>query len=132
MKEYLLRDDLEENIVIIKINKSYFEGISKKELYDVTRGCWKRKITSVEKADYALSVYYGKVIEVYKIYRWAPSEEMKRDTIPYDEKKDGGRITFCGKVADDLIRGKYIGKYVNKLYKWGEADPVKVFIRQVD
>ena len=55
---------LRENIVIIKINKSYREGISETELYDVSRGCWKRKIASVEKADYALAVVYGIVKEV--------------------------------------------------------------------
>ena len=69
---------LRENIVIIKINKSYREGISETELYDVSRGCWKRKIASVEKADYALAVVYGIVKEVYQIDKWLPAENEVR------------------------------------------------------
>ncbi len=37
------------------------------EVEGMTRGCWKRKIASVEKADYALAVVYGIVKEVYQI-----------------------------------------------------------------
>ena len=128
MIDYLLEQNIEENIVIIKINRSYRAGMSSLELYDVTRGRWKRRIESVEKAEYALSVYFGEVKEVYKIFRWVPSEEMKRETKPYDEQLDGGRIAFFGEVAEESIRRKYIGKYVNKLYKRGEADPVKVIM----
>ena len=36
---YLTPSDITEDIVIIKINKSYYPGISALELYDVTRGC---------------------------------------------------------------------------------------------
>lgn len=49
--------------IIIKINKSFREGMSETELYDVTRGCWKRKTASVENADCALAVVYGIVKE---------------------------------------------------------------------
>lgn len=45
--EKLSVDDLQENIAIIKINKSYRNGMSPLELYDITRGCWKRKLKSV-------------------------------------------------------------------------------------
>ena len=34
-------EDITENIAIIKINKSYREGMTPVELYDRTRGCWK-------------------------------------------------------------------------------------------
>ena len=56
---YLTPSDITEDIVIIKINKSYYPGISLLELYDVTRGCWRRKIESVESAKYALATYKG-------------------------------------------------------------------------
>ena len=45
---YLMQNDIIEDVVIIKINKSYFPGMTALELYDVTRGCWKRRIESVE------------------------------------------------------------------------------------
>lgn len=98
MLQELTLEDIRENIVIIKINKLYHEGMSETELYDVTRGCWKRKIASVEKADYALSVVYGIVKEVYQIDKWFPAENEVRETIPYKETNDAGRIIFKGRL----------------------------------
>lgn len=104
MVQELTLEDIKENIVIIKINKSYREGMSETELYDVTRGCWKRKIASVEKADYALAVVYGIVKEVYQIDKWFPAENEVRETIPYNEAVDAGRIIFKGRTANEEIR----------------------------
>ena len=127
--EKLSRSDLEENIVTIKINKSYREGMSALELYDVTRGCWKRKLASVEKTEYAFSVAYGIVKEVYKIDRWFPADQIKRETIDEIPEHNAGRIAFEGSVANETIRSKYLEKSVVDLFKHGEADPVKVFYR---
>ncbi len=55
----LSREDLKHNIAIIKINRSYNEGMSSLELYDVTRGCWKRRLESVKSAEYVLAVVFG-------------------------------------------------------------------------
>ena len=46
--EKLSVDDLQENIAIIKINKSYRNGMSPLELYDITRGCWKRNLKNIQ------------------------------------------------------------------------------------
>ena len=126
----LKREDIEESIAIIKVNKSYRDGMSALELYDVTRGCWKRKIESVEKADYVLSVVFGEIKEVYKVERWVSADKLNRETLPYNPQTDAGRIGFFGDVADDIIRSKYIGKNVGGLFKHGEADPVKVLLGQ--
>ena len=123
------RNDLQENIAIIKINKTYREGMSALELYDATRGCWKRKIESVNKAEYVFSVVFGIVKEVYKVDRWFPAEQLNRETINEDPVYNAGRIAFDGKIADEPIRTKYIGCSVTKLFKHGEADPVKVFFK---
>ena len=40
--KYIEHQDIKENIVIIKINESYYEGISAEALYDYTRGIWYR------------------------------------------------------------------------------------------
>ena len=120
---------LRENIVIIKINKSYREGISETELYDVSRGCWKRKIASVEKAEYALAVVYGIVKEVYQIDEWLLAENEVRETIPYNEAVDAGRIIFKGRTADEEIRKKYLDYSVAGLFKRGEVAPVKVILK---
>ena len=129
MVQKLTLEDIRENIIIIKINKSYREGMSETELYDVTRGCWKRKIASVEKADYALAVVYGSVKEVYQIDKWFPAENEVRETIPYNEAVDAGRIIFKGRTANEEIRKKYLDHSVAGLFKRGEVAPVKVILK---
>ena len=123
---YLSPTDITEDIVIIKINRSYYPGITALELYDVTRGCWKRKIESVESAKYALSTYKGEVVEAYKINYWCPASELHRETIAYNPERNWNRIGFFGSVAEKEVREKYVGKSVKNFFKWGEADPVKV------
>lgn len=127
MKE-ISRQDIIHNIAIIKINNSYREGMSELELYDITRGCWKRKLESVNVVEYVLSVAFGEVKEVYKVDSWVPASELNRETIPFDAEIEDGRIGFHGKVADEEIRQKYINKSVAGLFKQGEADPVKVIL----
>ena len=129
MPQKLTMEEIRENIVIIKINKSYREGMSEIELYDVTRGCWKRKIASVEKADYALAVVYGIVKEVYQIDKWFPAENEVRETIPYNEAVDAGRIIFKGRTANEEIRKKYLDHSVSGFFKRGEIAPVKVILK---
>ena len=129
MSQKLTLEDIRENIVIIKINKSFREGMSENELYDATRGCWKRKIASVEKADYALAVAYGIVKQVYQIDEWLPAENEVRDTIPYNETVDAGRIIFKGRVADEEIRKRYLDHSVVDFFKRGDAGPVKVIMK---
>ena len=128
MEEILKREDITDNIIIIKINKSYKSGMDAEHLYDVTRGCWKVSIPYASQADYALSVVFGEVKEVYKIFEWVPASEERRKTIEYDAEIEKGRIIFKGEVAPDNIRQKYLYKNVKGLYKRGEANPVKVFM----
>ena len=123
---YLTQSDITEDIVIIKINKSYNPNMSGLELYDITRGCWKRRIDSVSSAKYALAAVYGEVVEVYKIDYWLPSPALNRETIPYDAEVEKGRIGFFGSVAEQKVREKYIGKSVKNFFKKGEANPVKL------
>lgn len=127
-KDELLQEDIQENIVIIKVNRSYHENMSDLELYDITRGCWRRTIDSVQDAEYAFCVVFGEIKEVYKIHNWVSAEHMQRKTLPYNPETDKGRIAFFGEKANDDIRRKYVGKYVDKLFKRGEANPIKVFM----
>ena len=123
---YLTQDDITEDVVIIKINQSYDPHMSALQLYDITRGCWRRKIESVESARYALATYKGEVVEVYKIDYWCHASELNRDTLPYNPERHRNRIGFFGSVAPGKIRGKYVEKSVKNFFKWGEAAPVKL------
>ena len=123
---FLSVHDITNDIVIIKINKSYNPNMSALELYDITRGCWKRRLDSVNSAKYALATVYGEVVEVYKIDYWLPSPALNRETIPYDAEVEKRRIGFFGSVAEQKVREKYIGKSVKNFFKKGEANPVKL------
>lgn len=123
---YLAPEDISEDVVIIKINRSYTSGMSALQLYDVTRGCWRRRIESVDSAKYALAVYKGEVVEVYEIDCWCHASKLNRETLPYNPQRQNNRIGFSGSVANQEIREKYIGRSVKNFFKWGEADPVKL------
>ena len=125
--KYLSSKDITDNIVVIKINQSYYEGISSEALYDYTRGIWKRSLKTVSVADYALSVVYGVVVEVYKIDRWMPATQTKFKTRKVDPQKAAERVAFVGKVADDDVRARYIGKSVANLFKKNSANPCVSF-----
>ena len=127
--EYLTERDIHHDLVVIKINRTYYDGISAEALYDYTRGIWKRKIESVSVADYALSVVFGIVVEVYKIDHWMPVSETKFTARKVDPKKAAERIAFVGSVAEESVRKRYIGKSVANLYKYGDATPVRVFLK---
>lgn len=123
---YLTQNDITEDVVIIKINQTYDPHMSALNLYDYTRGCWKRRIESVESAKYALATYKGEVVEVYKIDYWCHASKLNRETVPYNPERHSDRIGFFGTVASQEIRDKYIGKSVKNFFKWGEASPVKL------
>jgi len=131
MHDKLKRDDITDNIIIIKINKSYKPGMDADHLYDITRGCWKVSIPYASQADYALAVVYGEVKEVYKIFEWVSALKERRKTIEFNAEIEKGRIIFKGEVASDDVRKKYLGKDVKELYKRGESNPVKLFKAQL-
>ena len=127
--DYLTLEDITDNLVVIKINKSYHDNMSAEELYDYTRGIWRRKIESVSEADYALSVVFGLVVEVFEIDRWMPANQAIFKTRTCDPARTANRIAFVGRVADDGVRRKYVGKSVANLYEFGEANPVKLILK---
>ena len=125
--KYILPKDITDDIVVIKINQSYYEGISSAALYDYTRGIWKRSLKTVSEADYALSVVYGIVVEVYEIDRWVPATDTVFTSRKVDPKRAAERVAFEGKVAKDSVRKRYIGKSVAYLFENGAANPCVSF-----
>ena len=129
--KYIERQDIKENIVVIKINESYYEGISAEALYDYTRGNWYRTLNSVRDAEYALSVVDTIVVEVYKIDHWMPGTKAVFKTRKADPKKAERRVAFVGKVADASVRNRYIGKSVSHLFKRNASNPCVSFDKYI-
>lgn len=93
-------------MVLIRINQAYKHGMSKKDLYEVTRKHWKMS-QNVMRYEYVCAVYLGIVREVYKVSRWYKSEEVP------------GRWEFEGKVAPTEIRDQYLHTSVEHLMNGG-------------
>lgn len=125
--KYIEQQDIKENITVIKINDTYYEGISAEALYDYTRGIWYRNLKSVSDDEYALSVVNAIVIEVYKIDHWVPGTKAAFKMRKVDPKEAARRIAFVGKVAEDSVRNRYIGKSVSHLYKRNASNPCVSF-----
>ena len=53
--------------ILITINKLYRSDMSPEELYEVTRGIWRVGEINRNKVEYAISLYQGIVLEVYRI-----------------------------------------------------------------
>lgn len=126
---YLEREEITENVIVIKINRSYKETMSESDLYDVTRGYWKLNLERAKQAEYAFSVYKGIIKEVYKIDGWLPAGSIPRPALA-DAEVPADRYEFVGKAAEDEIREKYIGKSIAYLYRKGDASPVKYFFNK--
>lgn len=122
----LAREDITENVIAIKINRSYREGMSKEALYEVTRGYWRLDVKRAEKAQYIFSVYGGVIKEVYEIMGWLPAGTVPRPTLP-EAEIPVGRYEFVGEIAEDSVRNRYIERSIADLYRKGEANPIKYF-----
>ena len=124
--EKLKEENIEDNIILIRINKRYRNDMSSQELYDATRGYWRLNVENSKKAKYALSVYEGMVLEVYEVAEWLPalSTFMDRLDKPNLEKMKG-RYEFVGRIAEDNIRKQYIDKSVKECFPQGDSNPIK-------
>jgi hypothetical protein len=97
-------------VVAININQTYKHGISAGELYDCTRGIWRLDRDRAETARFAFAVYQGVIKEVYEINKWhseCSTEYKNRQPTP---TKSRNRFEFVGKIAQDNVRDKYVGK----------------------
>ena len=63
--------NITDSVLLIRISRLYYDGITEDELYDATRSCWRlgKRRTGVR---FALAVYKGIVKEVYEIEGWHP------------------------------------------------------------
>ena len=130
--ETLEEEDITDNVILLKIKKFYREGMSARELYDVTRGYWRVASIKRERVDFAFAVFNGIVREVYKVEKWLPAlstfTERSDVRVCKPQKVKNEKYEFVGRIADEEIRMKYRGKSVKELmpnrvvvkYVWGK------------
>jgi hypothetical protein len=113
---------IEVPCVLININQMYSSRMTGDERYEATRGIW-RVGRRREKADFAMAVFRGVIIEVYRIKKpWvrASLDYKTRDTKGFTRS---GRWEFVGDVAHEQ-RKKYVGRSVRHLVKRGSQNPI--------
>ena len=126
MKEELKEEDIVDNVMLIRINKLYHNNMTDIELYEATRGYWKINVDQAKKIDYVLSVYEGMVLEAYEAEEWFPALSTFMNRKECRTAKDlEGRYEFVGRIADEIIRKRYVDKSVAGLFPFGNANPIK-------
>ena len=109
--------DFQNPTMIIKVNRLYREGMSTEEVYNTTRQWWRVNEQRAKSMKYALAVVHGIVKEVFEIESWRRGEEDERP----------GRWSFKGRVADEVIRKRFVNKSVKHLFKKGDMCPIRYF-----
>lgn len=112
--------EIEDNCIIININKTYKRGSGENAIYEATKEIWDIKEHRRNKAKFVLSEYKGLIVEVFKVNKWYSKERG------YNEgaKKYGQTYLgygFEGTIADSLEKEKYINKTISPFKKRGFA-----------
>jgi uncharacterized protein len=105
--------EVHHKAILITINKLYRSDMAPDELYEVTRGIWRVGERNRNRVEFAMSLYQGIVLEVYRIEQWHPAGTLEYNTRDSSDFKTSGRWEFSGSIAKD-IREEYIGFSVGK------------------
>lgn len=105
--------NVKHKAILLTINSLYRSDMSAEELYETVRGIWVVGETRRNQAEYALALFQGIVLEVYRIDQWYPAGTLEYKTRDTSHFKDSGRWEFSGSIAAD-IRTEYVGFSVGK------------------
>lgn len=100
---------IEEQCIIININKQYRRFMNPNQLYDATRTSWVLGVKR-NKAKYVIAAYRGLVREIYSINSW---------------QKVGDRWEFTGTIAPQEILDKYKNQSLSNYIKKGGQNPIR-------
>lgn len=118
----LLVEDIEECVIVIKINRTYTMGQSPEDIKDFVRGHWKLNINRATKAKYIFALFRGWIVGVYEIEKWYSSTE-KTDFFPQpenftDPKLKDRKYCTCHTVdSKSDIGRKYLYKMIHEFSK---------------
>ncbi|RKE02079.1 LEM-3-like GIY-YIG domain-containing protein [Marinifilum flexuosum] len=108
---------IDDNCLIININKNYKKGAGVEAIYNATKETWKMAEWRPPKYCYVLSEYRGLIREVFKIKEWYTKERLDK----YGNVYLG--YGFNGEVADIDTRNKYINKTIQGIKPQGYGYP---------
>lgn len=124
------KGDIDDAVLLIRINQAFRYSMPENELYEYTRGRWVLNPQRAKKAKYAFAVYQGVVQEVYEILDWHKAGST--DSIRLEDTQSvfntveslEGRFEFVGNIAPKEIRDKYRYISVEHYFKRGNSNPI--------
>lgn len=119
--------------ILINISQMYRYGMTAIELYDATRKSW---VVGPRRngVQFAMAIYRGIIREVYEIAAWLPAGSTMTvfgttsnvaEEAPHQEPEESKRFEFVGRVADERIRRRYVGRSVRNYFAIGSQNPIK-------
>ncbi len=116
--------EIDNNCIIININKKYKRGSGENAIYDATKETWTIDRSKLNGLKYVLSEYRGLIVEVFEVENWY---EKERGYLPNSQKFGQTKIGFgfIGKVAVENIRNRYVNKSITHIKKRGAASAIR-------
>lgn len=112
-----LLESIEDNCIIININRNYKRGAGVEAIYNATKETWKMAEWRPNKYNYVLSEYRGLVREVFEVQDWYTKERPDKNGKLYIG------YGFNGTVAPQEFRNKYINKSIKGIKPQGYGYP---------
>lgn len=112
-----LEQDVKEDTLLIKVNKSYHKDMSEDELYQATSVSWVISENKLRSGTfrYYCAVYQNEIIEVYALH------DYEKDPRPDREDR---RFILKGEKAEDSLRTQLLGKNVGHIHT-STGNPIK-------
>lgn len=115
---------IENNCILININKKYERGKGQDSIYKATKETWTIRKDKLPTLKYVLSEYRGFIVEVFEVEEWYYKERgFSTKAKKFGQTKIG--YGFNGKIAPDEIRKEYINKSIAHTKKKGAASAIR-------
>ena len=113
--------EVQESALLVRLTthgwtKKHPLELDSDELQERTLCCWLLDARRVEKAEYALALSDGVVLEVYS---------LQGSEFDHKDEKGRERRRLMGALAPDAMRQKYIGKSLKHYFRKGDVSPVR-------
>ena len=116
--------NITENVLLLRLSKTFRYNMDPMDLYDYTRGIWSLDKKKIEKVTHAFAVYDGIIQETYNVLHWFEGGTTFTNRIDKEEWKKIKRWEFIGSISEEM-RKKYRYKSVAHYYPPNAQNPVR-------
>ena len=106
--------NITENVLLLRLTKTFRYNMDPMDLYDYTRGIWIVAKHRRETVTHVFAVYDGIIQETYNVVRWFKAGTTFTNRIDIDAWK-GERWEFVGSISEEM-RKKY--RYKSAAHYW--------------